>query len=324
MKKLVAALVVAAIVLVVIVTKQEQDTIIVYSSAEYFRNEAIQQMVNEKFPDWHVMIMYVPTAKAASKIQSEGDSTDADIVLGLETSYMERIKDNLADIKSLSRKDYLPEIVPDSDKYVIWERSGGCFAVNTEVLKKHNLPIPKTYDDLLDPQYKNLIAMPDPKSSGTGYNFYLNMVNDRGLDGALEYFDKLAVNIKQFTESGAGPVKLLLQGEIGIGLGMTFQVVNEINNGNPLQIVFPEEGSPYSLTGVGIVKGRENNPKVKAVADYLINEVIIYDKENFSPEQILKKQEIKIPNYPQNIQYADMTGADDLDLKDELLEKWKY
>ena len=192
------------------------------------------------------------------------------------------------------------------------------------MLNKHNLPIPKTYDDLLDPMYKNLIAMPDPKSSGTGYNFYLNMVNERGLDEALEYFDKLAANVKQFTEAGAGPVKLLLQGEIGIGLGMTFQVVNEINKNNPLEIVFPEEGSAYSLTGVGIVKGRENNPKVKAVAEFLMNEAIVYDKENFSPEQIFVEQDNKVPNFPQNIRYADMTGGEDLDYKNELLAKWKY
>ena len=37
----------------------EQNTIIVYSSMEQFRGEELQQQLNEKFPDLHVMVMYV-------------------------------------------------------------------------------------------------------------------------------------------------------------------------------------------------------------------------------------------------------------------------
>ena len=43
--------------------------------------------------------------------------------------------------------------------------------------------------------------------------------------------------MKQFSESGSGPIKLLIQGDIGIGLGLTFQAVNQINEGSPFQIV---------------------------------------------------------------------------------------
>lgn len=35
--------------------------------------------------------------------------------------------------------------------------------------------------------------MPDPKTSGTGYGFYLNVVNIMGEDKAIEYFKKLKV-----------------------------------------------------------------------------------------------------------------------------------
>ena len=73
--------------------------------------------------------------------------------------------------------------------------------------------------------------MPDPKSSGTGYFFYKNWVNLWGDQDALDYVDKLYGNLKQFTESGSGPIKLLRQGEVAIGLALTFQAVSEINDG---------------------------------------------------------------------------------------------
>jgi len=91
-----------------------------------------------------------------------------------------------------------------------------------------------------------------------------------------------------------------------------------------LEIIFPETGSPYSLTGTAMVAGRELDPEIVEVYDYIINEFLIYDKENFSPENIYEGQVNKIENYPENIKYADMTGIQEIQEKERLLELWKY
>lgn len=325
MKKLIAACLVITVLLLFSI-QQEKNTIIIYSSMEQFRGEELQKQLNEKFPDSKPMVMYVSTAKAAAKIYVEKDQSDADIIVGLETSYMEKIKDQLADISGKSRLPYLPglTVADHQGKYVTWERQAGAFIINTEVLKKHNLPIPRTYEELLDHKYYNLIAMPDPKSSGTGYFFYKSLVNTMGEEQALAYIDKLEYNVKQFTESGSGPIKLLIQGEIGIGLGLTFQGVNQINSGSPFQIIYPQEGSPYSLTGSGLMKQSADDEEVNKVFDFIINDFLLYDKEHFSPESILVDQKNTIPNYPQDIRYADMQGIEDIKEKERLLDLWKY
>lgn len=306
------------------VSSENEEAIIIYSSAEQFRNDEMQKQLNEKFPELNIYVMYMPTAKAAAKIAAEGKDTDADIVVALESAYMEKIEENLENISGMSRLEYLDDAKTASDKYVVWERQAGSIIVNNTVLKKHNLPVPKTYEDLLNPIYKNMIAMPDPKSSGTGYFFYKNLINVMGEEQALEYIDKLAFNVKQFTESGSGPVKLLIQQEVAIGLGLTFQAVSEKNEGNDFSIIQPEYGSPYSLTGTGLVKGRKENEDILKVFDFLINDFLIYDKEYFSPEKILKQQENRIPEYPKDIVYADMTGIEDMQEKERLLSLWKY
>lgn len=66
MKKLILAMIVITMALLVSISN-EQHTIIVYSSMEQFRGEELQKQLNEKFPDLHVMVMYVSTAKAAAK-----------------------------------------------------------------------------------------------------------------------------------------------------------------------------------------------------------------------------------------------------------------
>ncbi|CAM3564630.1 extracellular solute-binding protein [Erysipelothrix urinaevulpis] len=326
MKKELIILTTVMLVLISLVGFKQKDTIIIYSSLEQFRGEELQKQLDEEFPEIKTKLMYVPTGKVAAKVVLEGARTEADIIVGLETSYMIKIQEHLADIEGLSRIPYEDHFMPElnDNKYVIWERQAGSFIVNKDVLKKYNIKTPKNYSDLLKPELKNLIAMSDPKSSGTGYFFMKNRMNVLGEQNGFSYFDNLSENVKQFTESGSGPIKLLNQGEVAVGLGLTFQAMNEINKGKPFEIIFPPEGSPYSLTGTAMIKGRENNQNVQKIFDFIINDFIIYDKEYFSPEMIFDGQVNRIKNYPENINYADMEGIQSIEDKERLLKLWKY
>lgn len=326
MKKWVIVILIITLAVTVMAAYGSKETIVVCASSEQFRNDALQEQLIEKFPQHNVIVTYMSTGKSATKVYAEGSSTKVDILVGLETGYMNKIKDNLADISDASRLPFVEGLKPadNNNLWVTWERQAGAIIVNTDILKKNGLEIPKTYDDLLKEEYKGLVAMPDPKSSGTGYFFYKNWVNNWGEEKTLEYVDKLYPNLKQFTESGSGPIKLLKQGEIAVGLALTFQGVAEINSGQPFEIIFPEEGSPYSLTGTAIVKGHEDKDGVAEVFDYIVNDFIKYDKINFSPETIYEGQVNTIENYPEDIKYADMSGIQDYSEKERLLSIWKY
>lgn len=326
MKKLLAVLTAVTIIFAFAAEYGKSESIVVCSPMEQFRVDALQEQINQRFPEKNIIVTYMSTGKTAAKIYSEGENTDMDMVIALESGYLNKVVERLADISGISKVPYLKEFAPaeNFNKWVTWEKFAGAIIVNRQVLAKYQLEAPKSYADLLKSEYKNLIAMPDPKSSGTGYFFYKSWVNTLGEEAALAYVDALYDNLKQFTESGSGPIKLLRQGEIAIGLGMTFQAMSEINNGQPFEIIFPSSGSPYSLTGSALIKGREERRDVIEVFDFIVNEFFYYDKENFSPETIYVDQINKIPNYPQNIVYADMTGVQDDREKERLLAVWKY
>lgn len=302
------------------------ESIVICSSAEQFRNEELQKQLNEKFPDKKITVTYMSTGKAATKVYSEGNKTEIDILVGLETGYLNKIAKNLADIEGRSKIEYLDGLTPADNKnlWVTWEKQAGAIIVNKNVLEKYGLEAPTSYAELLDEKYKGLVAMPDPKSSGTGYFFYKNWVNIWGDQETVAYVDKLHRNLKQFTESGSGPIKMLKQGEIAVGLALAFQAVESINSGWPFEIIYPETGSPYSLTGTAIVKGHQSKKGVDEVFDYIINEFFVYDKTHYSPESVYVGQTNEIPNYPQNIVYADMTGIQSDVEKERLLDLWKY
>ena len=168
MKKAALVLLVITIFLIWHVAQTGDETIIIYSPMEQYRNDELKKQLDEKFPQWDIQIMSMATAKAAAKINVEGSHTDADIVIDMECAYLERMKDNLENVEEFSRLEYLDGIGDPEGKYLIWDRQAGAIVVNQAVLDKYHLPVPKTYEDLLDPVYRNLIAMPDPKSQRNG------------------------------------------------------------------------------------------------------------------------------------------------------------
>lgn len=310
---------------VAISCKKESDEVLIFTSSEDFRIEYLQKRLNEQFPQYSVLINYTTTGNLAAKLKAEGTKTDCDIIGEMDSAYMEGILNNLADLSSYDSSVFLDELVPSHHKYLPFIKSAGCIIINEQFLSERNLPVPASYQDLIKPIYKGIISMPNPKSSGTGYFFLKNLVNVWGEDVAFAYFDKFADNVLQFTSSGSGPVNALIQGEAGIGLGMTFQAVTAINTrGVSLKIIFFEEGSPYSVYGMGMIEGKDSRKAVRDVFDFYVNTLTREDKELFAPEQIFKTQTNNIPNYPKNVKAADMRGIENLSEKERLLEKWKY
>jgi len=305
--------------------KADNNSVIIYTSTEDFRTEHMQELLKGKFPNYDITIQTLSTGNHAAKLKAEGTETEADIILNLETGYMEGLQDILADLSSYNLSEFLPELVPASRRFLPWDKSSGAIVINRSKLESAGLPIPASYQDLLKPVYKGLISMPNPKTSGTGYMFLVSLINAWGEDAAFTYFDGLAQNILQFTTSGSGPVNALIQGEVAIGLGMTLTAVNAINTrGVPLELLFFAEGAPNITTSFGIIKGKETRPVVKEVFEFTMTKLLLDDKELYCPEAILKNQQVNIPNYPKNIHYAKMDGVYDLSLKERLMGKWKY
>ncbi len=306
-------------------SKSDDNRVVIYTSAEAYRVEYMQQRLEEEFPDYDIVIEYMSTGEHAAKLLSEGTNTEADITYDLEYGYMEQLANAgvLTDLKDMYDMSMWAEDALTSTFYLPEYKNGGAIIVNPKVLSDKGLEVPTSYADLLKSEYKDLISMPNPKSSGTGYMFLRTLVNTMGEDEAFAYFDELSKNILQYTSSGSGPVNALIQGEVAIGLGMTGQAVTAINDGHDLEILYFEEGSPYSMYGQGIIAGREEKTAVKEVFDFLINTYSYENCEKFFPEQIFKDKTFEIENYPTNIKYSDMSN-NTLEEKSRLLEKWKY
>lgn len=303
---------------------KNNDKVVIYTSSDENEIALMREMLDAKFPKYDITIEYIGTGNHAAKLKAEGKATECDISYDLEYGYMEMLDADgiFAELKGYDTSIFVDDLVI-SKNFIPTMRYGGAIMVNTKVLESKGLAKPASYSDLLSEEYKGLISMPSPKASGTGYMFYKSLVNAWGEDKALEYFDALANNVLQFTSSGSGPVNALVSEEVAIGLGMTSHAALKITEGNPLEILFYEEGSPYAACGTAVISGKENKKAVKEVFKFFYDEVTEEICAKLYPEQIYKGKTFTMENYPANIPYADMSNNTPEE-KERLLELWAY
>ncbi len=301
----------------------KKETIIIYTSAESFRIDYMNQRMKEQFPQYDIRIDYKSSGDQANLMKAAGKNVECHITHDLEYG-------NAADLVSLGVFADLTNVIDFSgfaedtvvsNLYAPELRNGGAIILNMDVLKAKGLDEPTCYEDLLDPQYKGLISMPNPKTSGTGYMFLLSLVNAWGEEEALQYFTSLSDNILAFESSGSGPVNKLITKEVAIGFGMISHAVQQINEGENLKILIFEEGAPYSLYGQAVIAGNETNPAVMEVFDFLVNHITPEMCERFYPEKLYKDKDFVVKNFPSDVTYSDMSNNTP-ERKAQLLDKW--
>ncbi len=300
-----------------------KERVLIYTSMEDYRIEYLSTRLAEVFPEYEVVVEYLPTGNHAARLLAEGEYTECDISYNLEYGYLEKLDQAglLAELSDFDRTVYAEDI-PAVGNYLPQERNGGAILVNTEVLARYGLERPTSYEDLLSPAYRGLISMPDPRSSGTGYMFLLSLANAWGREEALAYFDALTPNVLSYTASGSGPLGALLQGEVAIGLGMIAPAVTEIADGAPIDLLFFEEGAPYSLYGQAMIRGKESREAVTRVFRWLAEEFTEENCARYFPEPLYRDRTFTVAGYPEHILYADMTDTEEN--KSLLLEAWKH
>lgn len=326
MKKRITALVmciVLAVSLAPAAFAADDNRIVIWTSGEDYKNEFYLTSLQKKFPDYDFTLEYMNSSSIAAKVIEEGDDCTCDIILSEEYGYLTMCEEYLAELEDFDFSVFLDELVPESRKYTPEVKNGGCIILNPAVLEDYGVPAPTSYEDLLDPQYEGLISMPSPASSGTGYMFLRQLTNEWGEDEAFEYFEKFSDNVLQYTSSGSGPVNALVQGEAAIGLGMTSQAVVEINEGVDLDIVFFDEGSPYSMYGNAVLASSADRECVMEAFNYLATDLCLADNDLYFPDQIFKDHTAEVEGFPTDIPYGDMSN-DTLEEKERLLDKWIF
>lgn len=269
----------------------QKTTLLVYTALETDQLKAYQEGFNKQYPDIELKWVRDSTGVITAKLLAEKANPQADAVMGVAASSLALLdKNGMLEAYKPINLDAIMSQYRDKKNPPAWfgmDVWGATVCFNTVEAKKKNITKPETWKDLLKPEFKGQIVMPNPASSGTGFfdvTAWLALWgDDNGKGGGWKYMDGLHQNIAQYTHSGSKPCNMAASGEYVVGISFEYRGNTNKAKGAPIDLVFPKEGLGWDLEAFAIHKGTKKLDAAKKLADWASGKdaMLLYGK-NFA------------------------------------------
>jgi iron(III) transport system substrate-binding protein len=232
----------------------------------------------------------------AEKIAKAFEAKYPGIAVRVERTGAERVFQRIG--QEYQSKIYAVDVVNSSDAahFIAWKRDGilqayvpedvakfypaehkdpdGLFAsfrvgmsvigYNTSLVKAEDAP--KSFADLLDPKWSGKMVKAHPGYSGNVMSATFEIVRDLG----WEYLEKLAKQKIMQVQSSTDPPKKLALGERAVMVdGNEYNALQLKEDGKPVEIVYPTEGTPMAVGPNAIFKNAPNPNAARLLQSYM-------------------------------------------------------
>ena len=244
----------------------QSKQVVVYSSNESTLNELVFEAFTKE-TGIEVQPVTGGSGVVFRRITSEKDRPLGDVVWGVSRSLLQTHKPYFTPFRSAHR-DAIPAEFRDPDDFWI----GNNLHILVVLQNTKSMPAeqgPKTWRDLLDPRLKGKIAFTDPANSGSAYTNATLMVDlfgggDAGWKTVTDFFSNTRfLNRSSLVFQGVG------NGEYPIGVSMEYAGYLWANNGAPVKVIYPADGSYAAMEGCAIIKGGPNPESAKAFVEFV-------------------------------------------------------
>lgn len=249
----------------------------------------ICELIVERFEEGHdidVNMVRLSSGEAYAKLRAEARNPQTDLWwAGSGDPHLQAANDKLTHSYESARlselHDWAVTQAENAEYRTVGVYSGALgWGYNTEILAAKGIEPPKCWADLTDPSLKGEIQIADPNSSGTAYTALATLVQLMGEDEAFAYLAELGANVSQYTKSGSAPVKAAARGETGIGIVFMHDAVAQADEGFPIEVVAPCEGTGYEVGSMSIIDGAYNLEAAKTFYDWALSA----EAQNLMPE----------------------------------------
>lgn len=225
----------------------------------------------EKVQNIKVNVVSLADDALLARLKLEADNPRADIVIA-DRSLLEAARESHCLAPSASEQtDMIAERFKNADNYWtgIWY-DPIVFAANQDFLK--TLPqSPAKWSDLVKDN-KWRIGLTDFLAADAYANLLYTMAAVNGENQTLDYFKKIHPKVVQYAKFLATPVRMAGMGEVDIAIAVQSEAIRYCNDNFPIQIIYPEEGTAYLLTGAGLVKGTSHATDARQFIDWLLQD----------------------------------------------------
>jgi len=254
---------------------EEKESIVVYTALEPDEWPRMIEKFNEHHPEIEVRVLRDSTEIIASRFLNERNNPQADVVWGLALSRIAFFEEEglLEPLGEVDTSHLRPRFLDDGDPAYwaglsVWMSA---IIANVIEMERLGLEMPRSMADLIRPEYEGKIAMPNPNSSGTGYMFVNAILQQMGEEEGWAFLEQLDQNVLRYTHSGARPTTMAARGEVPIGLSFGAWGFRHAAAGDPVEVIFPAEGSGWDMNSVALVRKEEIKPAARKFLEWTLS-----------------------------------------------------
>lgn len=239
---------------------------VIYTNADEEAQVAFKAALDKNGFEGKYILQSFGTSELGGKLAAEGKNIEANVV-NMTSYYLDSVQKKSPMFVEI--KDPVKPVVEHPNFYIPDIGNCGALFVNTEELKKANLPMPKAIKDLADPMYKGHISVPDIMGSSTAWLMTQAVLNEYGDEEGAKIMKQIEANAMPHLEkSGSGPLKKIRAGEVAVGFGLRHQAVADKAKGLPVDYVDPVEGNFMLMEAVAVVdKNAAENEQAMKIAE---------------------------------------------------------
>lgn len=300
---------------------RKEGKVVWYTGAALFTAERVAKLFEQAYPGIKVEVHRSGSERILQRLMQEAAAgiKNADVFNSSDAGHYVLLKKKgmLAKYTPAGAERF-PESFRDPEGIVFgWRAFLIVMSYNSKLLPSDQAP--KTWKDLLDPKWKGKLVTAHPGYSGSIATYVLALVNLFGWD----YFKQLAQNKPFLTQSVHDPAQVVASGERIVGAnGADYFLYSQRKKGNPIGIVYPQDGVPLIVTPSAITSFAPHPTAARLFTDFIFTKDV---------QQYLADGEgLYVPhtdvNYPQDKpKLSDlkllMVDSDELERRSEEIKK---
>ncbi|CAE6938761.1 Putative 2-aminoethylphosphonate-binding periplasmic protein [Paraburkholderia domus] len=274
-RKLLPALIAAAAFGGTAMQAHAADAVVLYTA------DGLENLYKDVLPAFEkkegvkVNIVTAGSGEVVNRATIEKDQPKADVIVTLPPFIQQADQAGLLQAYQSANYKNVPAIAKaPNGSWATFVNNYFSFAINPDVTKNQ----PKTFADLLHPDYAGKVAYSNPATAGDGMAVIILTTSLMGEDKAFDYLKKLEESAK-FHTKGTGYLDVLLsRNEIAFANGdLQMDLDDAANGGLSLKPIFlaakaGDKPTTFQLPyAIGLIKNGPNQAEGKKLIDYLMS-----------------------------------------------------
>lgn len=246
----------------------QEKTVTLYTSNPEQAILAYSDVLHTQNPDITLNSVTGGSAVLLRRIEAESAQTQADIFWSSSYNTIRAYEKFFSAYASPALATIPKELRYPGDLFVPANVHISLLMVNTSQLGK--LAMPKTWEDLLAPEWKGKFVVADPANSSTGYTILWGIYKKLGAEG----LEKLAANAVVSSSSSAVQSGVAM-GEYAVGLAFEANAYPYVDGGQKeIKLIYPEDGTFMTADYAGLIKNAPGQAASEAAFDTLLSQEV--------------------------------------------------